>query len=471
MQNIHPLILCGGIGTRLWPLSRTEHPKQFQRIDGNSHVTFFHATVERHRQPGFAEPIVAVSSVHVETARRQLDDIGCSARIIAEPISRNTGPAVLAAAIRLAETDPASLICVVPSDHIIKGDLAGNILAMSEVAMHGSIVLFGVRPEYPETGYGYIVKGSQLKGSENSFGVARFVEKPTVEIASALIETGNAFWASGISMFRADVLISEFKNLDPDTFEAVQLAVLLATRTEDTMHLDAEALFPAANLSTESIIFEHSALTVVSPLNVAWSDVGAWNALHHIAEKDLDGNVLSGDVVCLGTSGSYVRSSGKLVAVIGMENVVVVDTDDALLVMSREQAQQVKHLVKKLETIQRTEIAQHVRNQQSWGEVHRIQKGPGYELRLMTIRPGSSLPFGKESKAHRLLTVAEGSGLLKTATRTRQLLVGNSFEIASEEMAVVFNSSTSEMQIVEITCDMPLKSPKQKKPSIQMASS
>jgi mannose-1-phosphate guanylyltransferase / mannose-6-phosphate isomerase len=464
MQNIHPLILCGGIGTRLWPLSRTEHPKQFQRIDAGSQMTFFQSTVERHRRPDFFDPIVAVSSAHVGTVRRQLDDLSCPAQIIAEPISRNTGPAALAAAIRLAETDPSSLICVLPSDHIVKGDLAGSILSMRYLALTGKIVLFGIRPEYPESGFGYIVRGERLDGQADAYAVNKFVEKPHVDAAFALIKDGNALWASGISLFRADVLISEFKRLDPKTFEAVEMSVAMAIRLDGVTHLDADSLAPAANLPTESIIFEKSPLTVVSPLNVAWSDVGAWNALHQIADKDGDDNVLNGDVVCIGTRASYIRSSGKLVTVIGMENLIIVDTDDALLVTTRDQSNEVKQLVKKLELNQRREISHHVRDQQPWGEVHRVQKGNGYELRMMRIRPGSSLPFSGDDKSYRLLTVAEGSGLLKTPTRTRPVLVGDSFEIAWGEAAVMFNASDTEMQIVEIVCQMPAEAPKLKKP-------
>ncbi|WP_159949669.1 sugar phosphate nucleotidyltransferase [Rhizobium sp. 18065] len=454
MQNVHPLILCGGIGTRLWPLSRTEHPKQFQRIDGNSETTFFHATVERHRMPGFADPIVAVSSSHVATVLRQLNDLNCPARIIAEPISRNTGPAVLATALDLAETDPAALICVIPSDHIVKGDLTANVLAARAAAESGHIVLFGVPPEYPETGYGYIVDGGALDTLDCARKVASFIEKPPVEIATSLIKAGNAYWASGISLFRADVLISEFQRLDPITYEAVSNAIKLGLQTEHALYLNAEALFSAANLPTESIVFEHSPRTVIAPLHVAWSDVGAWNALHHIAEKDEDGNVLSGDVISIDTCNSYIRSTNKLVAVIGMQDVVVVDTDDALLITTRDQAQQVKQIVKKLETIKRRELAEHARNQMAWGEIRRVQSGPGYELRMMTLRAGGMLPMLEDLASHRMLTVTNGSGLLKNGAITRHLHVGDTFEVPPGESTVIFCGPEAEMQLVEVVCEV-----------------
>ncbi len=454
MQDVHPLILCGGIGTRLWPLSRTEHPKQFQRIDGSSETTFFHATVERHRAPGFADPIVAVSSAHVATVLHQLSDIKCPARVLAEPISRNTGPAVLAAALTLAKTDPASLICVIPSDHVVKGDLPANVLAARKAAEQGHIVLFGVPPEYPETGYGYIVDGGALDGLTCARKVSSFIEKPPVEVATALIEAGGAYWASGLSLFRADVLIAEFKRLDPKTYDAVTKALDHGFETEHAFYLNAEALQPAANLPTESIVFEHSPRTVIAPLLVAWSDVGAWNALHHIAEKDEDGNVLSGDVISIDTRNSYVRASGKLIAVVGMDDVVVVDTDDALLITTRDQAQQVKQIVKKLESIKRRELAQHMRNQMAWGEVRRVQSGPGYELRMMTLRPGTMLPIAEDTASHRMVTVTSGAGLLKTGAVTRPLRIGDNFEVPAGETAAIYCGPESEMQLVEVVCEV-----------------
>lgn len=454
MQDVHPLILCGGIGTRLWPLSRTEHPKQFQRIDGSSETTFFHATVERHRAPGFADPIVAVSSAHVATVLRQLSDLKCPARVLAEPISRNTGPAVLATALTLAKIDPASLICVIPSDHIVKGDLPANVLAARKAAEQGHIVLFGVPPEYPETGYGYIVDGGALDDLTCARKVASFIEKPPVEVATALIDAGGAYWASGLSLFRADVLISEFQRLDPQTFEAVKNALDHGFETEHAFYLNAEALQPAANLPTESIVFEHSPRTVIAPLLVAWSDVGAWNALHHIAEKDDDGNVLSGDVISIDTRNSYVRASGKLIAVVGMDDVVVVDTDDALLITTRDQAQQVKQIVKKLESIKRRELAQHMRNQMAWGEVRRVQSGPGYELRTMTLRPGTMLPIAEDTSSHRMVTVTSGSGLLKTGAVTRPLRIGDNFEVPAGEAAAIYCGPEHEMQLVEVVCEV-----------------
>jgi mannose-1-phosphate guanylyltransferase / mannose-6-phosphate isomerase len=469
MQTIHPLILCGGVGTRLWPLSRTEHPKQFQRIEGTTGRTFFHATIERQRQPGFSDPIVAVSSAHVGTVLQQLHELNCPARIIAEPLSRNTGPAVLATALTLAETQPDALMCVLPSDHIVRGDLAACVLAMRPAAQSGRIVLFGVQPEYPETGYGYIVDGGLLDDVPGARSVASFVEKPPFDVASRLIASGNALWSSGISLFRADVLISEFQRLDPATLAAVRASLALAEETDHAIFLDEDSFSAATNQPTESIIFEQSPLTVVAPLAVRWNDVGAWSALHQIADKNEDGNVISGDVVCIDSRNSYIRASDKLIAVVGMDNVVVVDTDDALLVTSHDKAQQVKQVVKQLEAIKRRELMQHARNQMTWGEVRRIQEGPGYELRLMTLRPGTAITFSEDPESHRMLTIAEGRGVFKGDAGTKPLTTGETLEIPMGASGVIYCSPEEPMQIVEVSCSTVVEAVAAQAASLQMA--
>ena len=441
------------MGTRLWPLSRTEHPKQFQRIDVDTPTTFFQATIQRCIHSGFAEPIVSVGKGHINALKQQLDDIKVNAQIIAEPVARNTGPAVLAAALWLAKTDPGAILCVMPSDHLIKGDLAGQIMAQTALANEGKIVLFGIEPRYPDPGFGYIVGGESLANHVNARDVRQFVEKPPTSNAEELIAAGNAFWASGISMFRADRIIAEFARFDPKTLDAVRRALGYGDNLDGVQHLEVGAFASSSCMPTESLIFEKSEHVVLSPLDVAWSDVGAWSALHSIGEKDAEGNVLSGDVVCLGTKNSYVRSN-KLVAVIGMENVVVVETDDAMLVMALDKAQDVKTMVGMLQQVERREIIRHMRDQQNWGETHLMQNGDGYELRLLKMRAGTTMPILPDISAHRMLTVASGSGLLKIGERVTSLLNGQSFEVAIGETASVYADLDAEMTLVEVYTDL-----------------
>jgi mannose-1-phosphate guanylyltransferase/mannose-6-phosphate isomerase len=453
MSHVYPLILCGGVGTRLWPLSRTANPKQFQRIDGNSALTFFHATVERQRDAGFGQLLVSVSRTHVSTVVRQLDELGCMADIIAEPVARNTGPAVLAAALRLLETDPDAMLCVLPSDHVIRGDLVAEIRNSIAAAERGHIVLFGVTPEYPETGYGYIVDAGPMVDLEGARRVSHFVEKPPLAQAVSLIAEGAAYWASGMSLFKASVLVDEFMRLDPVTYHAVARSLHLGTRGDQIIHLDAESFALSTNLPTESIIFEKSERIVLARLGLAWSDVGAWSALHYIGEKDGAGNVVSGDVIAVGMTNSYIRSSGKLIAVVGMDDVVVVDTDDALLVTTRAKSQDVKQVVKQLESLNRPELAAHVRSQMEWGEVRHVQRGPGYELRVVTLHPGRAFNFVEDGRFHRMVTIAEGSGLYRSANQTVVVGTGDFLEIPPGESGILYSDHASMTRLVEVVCE------------------
>lgn len=332
----------------------------------------------------------------------------------------------------------------------------------------GKIVLFGIKPEYPETGYGYIVDGGALTGIPGASSVLRFVEKPPIELATALMASGNAYWSSGISLLRADVLISEYMRLDPATYLAVKASLELAKQTEHTIYLDGDCFAQAASLPTESVVFENSPLTVVAPLSIGWNDVGAWSALHQIAEKNEDGNVVSGDVVCIDSRNSYIRASGRLIAVVGMEDVVVVDTDDALLVTTRHQAQQVKQVVKQLEMIKRRELAEHARNEMNWGVSRRIQAGAGYELRLMTIRPGTTLAIAEDPHAHRMMTIAEGTGIFKGAAEARILRTGDTIELPPGEAGVIYNDNGHMMEIVEVCCELPMASVVRTEPALHL---
>ena len=289
-KPIYPLVLCGGMGARLWPMSRMEQPKQFQPVRGKGSLSYFQTTVQRHRGDDFHSPIVVTSAAQTVLVHRQLQDLQIKSSVIAEPMGRNTGPAVLAAALTIAQTDPDALLLVLPSDHIITGNLNATILAMRDAADDGRIVLFGVPPTYPETGYGYIMDGGGYGFIPGLHRVDRFIEKPPIEVAKSLIAGGNAYWASGISLFRADVIIEEFLRFDPHTFYTVSEAVTGATRTQNTLHLECGAFAKATAEPTERLVFERSPTTALAPaLNIEWDDVGAWNAVQKISAQSEDG--------------------------------------------------------------------------------------------------------------------------------------------------------------------------------------
>ncbi|MEO0916898.1 MAG: sugar phosphate nucleotidyltransferase, partial [Pseudomonadota bacterium] len=316
-------------------MSRTQSPKQFQPVAGKGSLTFFQATVQRHRIKGFGRPVIVTAAQHAKLVSRQLQEIQCDATVICEPMARNTGPAVLAAAMVIEGETPGALMLVAPSDHIIQGNLNTPILAMRKAAADGRIVTFGIKPTYPETGYGYISDGGAFSTYDGLHRVAQFIEKPPLSRARALMQTGCAYWASGISLYGANTIIAEFSRLDKATFKAVRHAIDRGDAGHFGLLLHSDSFRRATNEPTERIVFEHSKSVALAPLDVEWSDVGCWTSMHAIGTPDEAGNVCQGDVISVGTTNSLVRSEDRLVAVVGMSDVIVVDTPDAVLVTAR----------------------------------------------------------------------------------------------------------------------------------------
>ena len=419
MNAIHPVILCGGVGTRLWPLSRSQQPKQFQPIDADSTITFFQTTVQRHRGDLFHDPLVSVSTGHLATVRRQLRDVQRNARIIAEPVARNTGPAVLASALLASRTDPDALILICPSDHVISGDLNGRVRESMKAANDGLIVTFGIKPRYNETGYGYIIDGGEFSNYRGVHRAEKFIEKPNAQTAQTLIETGTAYWASGISLMRAGTVIEEYRRFDPVTFGAVNASLLNAAIEDGALLLEEASFGSAESLPTERAVFEKSKSVALAPTDVEWDDVGAWAAFHTIGKKTEDGNVVTGDVMMVNSQNSYVRAGKRLVAVVGVQNLVVVDTEDALLVTTRDQSQDVKKVVEQLKAQNRKEADDHAFGTTDFGRQGTLAQGAGYQLRHLTVNPGATLPIDSGDEFRRMMVVASGQGTLTIGNRRR----------------------------------------------------
>jgi mannose-1-phosphate guanylyltransferase/mannose-6-phosphate isomerase len=440
-KNIVPIVLSGGMGTRLWPLSRVRQPKQFQPIDGDGSHSFLQETVLRHRANGFDAPLIVASGSEREILFDQLADIGTRARFIGEPVGRNTGPAVLAAALTLAETDPGALLLVLPSDHIIEGDLNSAVLDMAPAADEGHIVLFGIVPRHPETGFGYISAGTPVEGHASLHEVSSFIEKPDLEEATRLVEEGETFWASGISLMRADVLIEEFERLDPRTLTAVRGAVAQAEQT-DWGPLLAEAPFSeASDDPTERLIFEHSPRVTVRPVDVDWSDVGAWPAIHSLGEKTGEGNVETGAVVTLDTRDSLIRAGDKLVTVVGMEGVIVVDTPDALLVTNHENAQMVKEAVSELKKKHRAEVFTHASLPPRAGNVH---------VREETLAKGDDMVVSAGPENGVVLTIANGEGQVTNGSGPKRKFTGDHLAVEAGHTARVHNACETPLTVVAV---------------------
>ena len=456
MTDLHPLILCGGVGTRLWPLSRALQPKQFQPVGGEDSLSFFQQTVQRHRSSAFCEPMVCVSERHYQTMTRQLRQIQCKALTISEPVSRNTGPAVLAAALCLIAESRDAVLVVLPSDHIIKGDINRLIVKMYPAALSGLIVTIGITPRYPEKGYGYIMDGGEFDNYPGLHRVECFIEKPNVSVAQSLIDTGLAYWASGISMFRADRIIEEYQLYDPGTYIAVSTALRGAAplASGSGLLLDKTFFAQANNLPTEKAVFERTKHIALAPAAIEWDDVGAWNSFHAIGDKNENDNVASGDVMLMNTSGSLVRGGERLVAVIGMSDVVVVDTDDALLVTNRACTQDVKKIVEQLVLLKRREAECHRTEITLWGSLRHLQGGHGFSMDLLSIDAGNGVEIKAEAGVSRMLAVVKGNLQLVQGRSAKDVAAGASQMLKGAMNATLVNRCETVAEVIEISLSL-----------------
>lgn len=359
MTKIYPLIICGGKGTRLWPISRSQSPKQFQKISGPESLTFFQVAVQRHRGALYHDPVIVTGVTHRGTVVKQLREIQAGAQIICEPVGRNTGPAVLAAAYAILRKDPDAIFVVVPADHVIDGVLSETIQRCIPAAQAGHIITFGIPPRYAETGFGYITDAGPLGDFDGVRRVGGFVEKPPADEAQALIDSKAAYWASGLSMFRADTITREYTRFDPETAATVLASVEYGSDTPEALYLDADSFAEAASEPTEGVVFEKTDRIAMAPLDVSWDDVGSWLAMYNISPHDRDGNVLQGDVIALDAMNTMVRADSRLVSVVGLSDVIVIDTPDALLVARMDDTQNVKKIVEQLKHAHRAEAEVH----------------------------------------------------------------------------------------------------------------
>ncbi len=428
-MKIHPVILSGGSGTRLWPLSRAAYPKQLMPLVSTG--SLLQETVQRVGDRGrVAAPLLICNDEHRFMVAEQLHQDGIVPdRIVLEPIARNTAPAAAAAAVLLAADDPDALMLLLPSDHHI-GDPARFLAAVdtaAAAARQGALVTFGMAAERPETGYGYIRRGGALAGVTDCFQVDRFVEKPDLATARSYVADGHFAWNSGMFLFKAAQLIAELERHAPAVIAAARAAVAKAVSDLDFVRLDADAFATAPSISIDYAVMEKTDHAAVVPAEMGWTDVGSWGALWDIAARDGDGNTLIGDVIATDSRNSYVRGDGRLIAVVGVEDLIIVDTADALLVAPRAKAQDVKAVVERLKADGRSEQLHHRRVYRPWGSYESVDTGERFQVKRLTVKPGGRLSLQKHAKRAEHWVVVSG-----TATVTR----GN------EEFDLTENQST-----------------------------
>ena len=391
-----PVILSGGSGTRLWPLSRKNLPKQFLALSGSS--TLFQQTIERTRTlAGVGAPIVVCSEDHRFLVAEQLRALGIDgASILLEPVPRNTAPAIALAAWQAQAGDADAILLVLPADHLI-GDTASFADAVGKalpLAEEGWLVTFGISPAAPETGFGYIKQAETI--GHGAFRVERFVEKPDAATAEKYVSSGDYAWNSGMFLFKASRYLEELKQYAPTIHSTTETAFKAAKADLDFVRIDKDAFAASPEKSIDYAVMENTSRAAVLPVSCEWSDIGSWDALWATSIRDSDGNRLEGDVIAIDSHNCFVRGTDRrLVAALGLEDVVIVDTPDAMLVASRSHVQNVKQLVDKIKSDGRQEHLFHRKVYRPWGSYDSIDVGDRFQVKRISVKPGAALSLQK----------------------------------------------------------------------------
>jgi mannose-1-phosphate guanylyltransferase / mannose-6-phosphate isomerase len=392
-MKIYPVILSGGAGTRLWPLSRAVLPKQLLPLVSDK--TMLQETALRVAGwPGLMAPLVVCGNEHRFLVAEQLREAGVTPLgILLEPAGRNTAPAVAAAAHYLQAIDPEAIMLVLPADHVIE-DRDAFQAAVSRawpLVQRGALATFGIVPNAPETGYGYIRRGEPLPTVDDCYKVERFVEKPDAATAEAFVADGGYYWNSGMFMFQASHYLNELSRFKPEIASAAEAAVRTGYRDLDFCRLDESAFSSSPSDSIDYAVMERTRDAVVVPADIGWNDVGSWSALWEVQQRDGNGNAKRGDVYLDNVSNSLVRAESRIVAVVGVRDLVVVETPDAVLVAHKDQVQRVKQVVDHLKSQERTEHLHHTRVYRPWGHYEGIDSGERFQVKRITVKPGEKL--------------------------------------------------------------------------------
>ena len=449
---ITPVILAGGAGTRLWPLSRQNSPKQLHALLGGH--SMLGETLLRFADSSKFGPAWLVTSETLSSAvAEQLHSIAPDrGRMVLEPIGRNTAPAAAAVALMAMAEDENAVLLIAPADHSIR-DVPGfldRVALVLPAAMAGRLVTFSVSPTRAETGYGYIKRGHPLPGFSGLYEVAAFVEKPTRDVALQYLASGEYFWNSGMFLFSAKSFLAELEIYAPDIVAGVRDAVAQRTAAQNFSRLGVEAFTRTPAISIDYAVMERSAKVATIPCDIGWTDVGSWGELWNVSEKSPDGNVVIGDAVVIDSRNNYIRGEGRLVAVSGVENLVVVATDDAVLVLNRNSTQDIRAIVEHLNRAHRTELVDHSTVRQQWG-IRRTLIGDGTSrARRLTINPGKRLSVQCPVQNSTHLVVVSGSASIALGDKYRILGHTESIDVPAGTAYRLENSGSDPLQVLEL---------------------
>lgn len=443
-----PVILSGGSGTRLWPLSRSQHPKQFLSLVSNN--TMIQDTVLRLQGiEGLKAPLGVCNENHRFMMAEQLREIGLPpSAIILEPVGKNTAPAVALAALTAGSED--DILLVLPADHIISNvDAFQSVVKQAEIlAKNNYFVTFGIVPDSPETGYGYIKNGDAV--SEHAFSVAAFVEKPNALKAQEYMDSGDYLWNSGMFAFKAGCFLEELEKFNPEMLKSCKKALDSADRDEDFIRVDKAAFMQCPADSIDYAVMEKTAQAVVIPLEADWNDVGSWSALLEVTEKDEQSNAISGDVIALDTEGCYILSERKLLTTIGLRDLIIVETDDAVMIAAKDRVQDVKKIVDELKNQQRTEAIMHTKVYRPWGYYQSIDKGNRHKTKLIVVKPGAKLSLQKHHHRAEHWVIVKGTALVTKNKKQKMVSENESVYIPLGVVHCLENPGVIPLEIIEI---------------------
>jgi mannose-1-phosphate guanylyltransferase / mannose-6-phosphate isomerase len=452
-ELITPVLLGGGSGTRLWPLSRELQPKQFVQFNGEMR-SFFSATLQRLAGTSFASPIIMCNKKHRFLVREEAERAGIFPRaIILEPVSRNTAMAIAVAATYLHDCEPESIMAVVPSDHRIDDDqrFRNRLRTAGKLAAQDKLVLFGVKPTEPHTGYGYLHQGTAVDDSNgDAFHVTAFLEKPNREAAEEFIAAGGYLWNSGVFVMRAKTVLRELEVFAPTVLEAARVALAKAEEDGGFLRLNRSALEAAPNLSIDHAVMEKTSNAVLLPLDCGWSDVGSWSSVWDISHRDERDNSVSGDALLEDTSCCCVYSNRGLVATLGIRDLVIVNTPDALLVADKNRARDVSQIVRRLKQSNRREHAQHLRNLRPWGYFESLIAGTRFQVKLLNVKPGAKLSLQMHHHRSEHWTVVHGTAKIVIGNTERLLCENESIYVPATHWHRLENPGKVPLEVIEV---------------------
>ncbi|MEJ2912606.1 mannose-1-phosphate guanylyltransferase/mannose-6-phosphate isomerase [Pseudoalteromonas sp. C12FD-1] len=446
---ILPVIMAGGSGTRLWPLSRGNYPKQFLALDGSNH-TMLQQTISRLSGIEHAPAMLICNEEHRFIAAEQVRQLNVEhSGIFLEPVGRNTAPAIALAAFKAIENKQDPLLLVLAADHVIENTAAfqQSVTQAAALAEQGKLVTFGIVGNKPETGYGYIKRGEQYQAG---FVVDRFVEKPNLATANTYIESGDYYWNSGMFLLKASRYLQELKAFRPDIYNACEHAMQVQNDDMDFVRVDKAAFELCPDESIDYAVMEHTKDAVVVPMDAGWNDVGGFEALWEVSQQDENGNAFKGDVKAVDTKNTLVFGEDKLVATVGVENLVIVNTKDAVLVAHKNESQKVKAIVQQLKNEQRPEVKFHREVYRPWGKYDSVDCGERFQVKRITVKPGAKLSVQMHHHRAEHWIVVSGTAKVHLDGQEQYLTENESVYIPITAVHALENPGKVDLELIEV---------------------